>query len=97
MKTTVVHFKKDPYDIYIGRPSKWGNPFSHKEGTLAEFKVKNRAEAVAKFEDYLLSNKELLNSLHELQGKILGCWCKPNKCHGDILAKHANKIGKELF
>lgn len=30
----VVHFKKEPFDIYIGRPSVWGNPFSHKQGTL---------------------------------------------------------------
>lgn len=28
----IVHCKKDKYDIYIGRPSIWGNPFSHKEG-----------------------------------------------------------------
>ena len=25
--TTVVNLKKDTYDIYIGRGSKWGNPF----------------------------------------------------------------------
>ena len=28
-----------------------------------------------------------MNDLHELEGKTLGCWCKPEKCHGDILIK----------
>jgi hypothetical protein len=74
MKTTVVHFKKEPYDVYIGRPSKWGNPFSHKPGTLAEFRVRDRKEAIQKFEEYLLNNEELMNDLHELKGKVLGCW-----------------------
>jgi hypothetical protein len=86
----VVHIKKAPYDVYVGRPSKWGNPYSHKPGTLAEFKVRTRKEAIEKFEQYLLNNKELMRDLPALRGKVLGCWCKPKPCHGDILAKHAN-------
>ena len=35
----VVHCKKEPYDVYIGRPSKWGNPYSHKDNTKAQFKL----------------------------------------------------------
>lgn len=97
MLTRIVHLKKEPYDVYIGRPSKWGNPYSHKEGTLAEFKVANRAEALEKYEKYLLENETLYNSLIELKGKTLGCWCKPNKCHGDILAKWSNSIENQLF
>ena len=86
--TRVVHFKKEKYDVYIGRPSKWGNPFSHKEGTLAEFKVSSREEAVRKFEEYLISNEDLMKDLPSLKGKVLGCWCKPKACHGDILVKY---------
>jgi len=97
MLTRIVHLKKESYDVYIGRPSKWGNPYSHKEGTLAEFKVANRAEALEKYEKYLLENETLFNSLIELQGKTLGCWCKPNKCHGDILVKWSNSIKNQLF
>lgn len=95
MKDLVVHFKKMPYDVYIGRPSKWGNPFSHKEGTQAQFKVKDRREAIQKFEEYLLGNEELMSQIHELKGKVLGCWCKPQACHGDVLVKYAN--AKSLF
>lgn len=90
METKVVHCRKEKYDIYIGRPSIWGNPYSHKEGTLAEFKVKDRKEAIEKYEQYLLGNKELMNSIHELRGKVLGCWCRPLSCHGDILKKYAD-------
>ncbi len=103
MKTRVVHCKKEPFDVYIGRgiiggeKSKWGNPFSHKDGTLAEFKVASRKKAIEKFEEYLLKNKDLMNSLHELKGKTLGCWCKPKSCHGDILAKWADGIQNNLF
>ena len=95
METRIVHCKKESYDIYIGRSSdpdlgKWGNPFSHKEGTLAEFKTKTRKEAIEKYEEYLLNNKELMNSIHELKGKVLGCWCVPSLCHGNILKKYAD-------
>ena len=37
--TKVVHCKKSEYDVYIGRPSLWGNPFSSKDKTLAKFRV----------------------------------------------------------
>ena len=96
----VVHCKKESFDVYIGRgirggeKSKWGNPYSHKDGTLAEFKVDSRKEAIEKFEEYLLSNEELMGSLHELRGKVLGCWCKPKSCHGDVLLKYANESSK---
>jgi len=82
--TSVVHCNKDPYDIFIARPSKWGNPFSHKDGTLAKFKVANRKEAVEKYREYIM-NSPLIDDLHELKGMTLGCWCKPSSCHGDVL------------
>jgi hypothetical protein len=90
MTPRVVHCKKEGFDVYVGRGSKWGNPYSHKEGTLAEYVVESRREAVQKFEEYLLSNEELMGSLSELKGKTLGCWCKPKSCHGDILLRYAN-------
>jgi len=86
--TTVVHCKKKPYDVYIGRPSKWGNPFLiGKDGT--------REEVIEKYEDYLLNNVKLLNDLWELQNKRLGCWCAPKACHGDVLAEHADNVIEE--
>ena len=65
-------------DIYIGRPSKWGNPFQiGKDGS--------REEVIEKYRKWILKKPELLNSLHELKNKRLGCFCKPLACHGDVL------------
>lgn len=92
METRVVHCKKEPYNVYIGRPSKWGNPFTHlNNGTLAKFKVTTREEAVEKYEEWIRQQPQLLADLHELDGKVLGCWCKPKSCHGDILVKLINE------
>jgi hypothetical protein len=87
----VVHCKKEAFDVYIGRPSKWGNPFSHKKGTLAKFQVGSIIEAVESYRAWLKMQPELMAALPELKGKRLGCWCKPGPCHGDILAELANK------
>jgi len=89
----VVHFKKDDYDIYIGRLhnkyNKWAYPKELRE-TFPEGTP--RQEIIDAYEDYLTSNKELMNDLHELKYKILGCWCKPKSCHGDILKKYVDKL-----
>lgn len=90
--TTVVHCKKDLYDVYIGRPSKWGNPFSHLSDTLAKFKVSGRGEAIAKYKAWILTQPDLLAQVKELKGKRLGCWCSPKACHGDVLAELANGL-----
>jgi len=92
----VVHCKKEPFDVYIGRPSPWGNPYSHKNGTKAQFKVATIEEAIEKYREYLLSNPELMDKLSELRGKTLGCWCKPGPCHGDVLLELANE-GSEYY
>lgn len=87
----VVHCKKEKFDVYIGRPSIWGNPFSHKEKTSAQFKVQSREEAVRMYKQWLLNNSTLMAKLPELKGKTLGCWCSPLSCHGDVLLELANK------
>jgi hypothetical protein len=94
----VVHCKIEPYDVYIGRGhgSPWGNPYSHKEGTLAKYKVDTVEEAISKYREYILSRQDLLDRLCELKGKVLGCWCKTKKnpsapCHGDVLVELINE------
>jgi len=44
------------------------------------------------FENYLTQNPDLMFSLVDLKYGVLGCWCKPNQCHGDILLKHLDII-----
>jgi hypothetical protein len=83
MSTTVVHCKKSSYDIYIGRPNKWGNPFViGRDGT--------RSQVIDKYRQWLMSQPHLLEQVHTLKGKVLGCWCSPHPCHGDVLAELAD-------
>jgi len=90
--TRVVHCRKEPYDIYIGRPSKWGNPFTHHTvaDTMANYHVETRDQAVDSYAEWIREQPELLAALPDLRGKVLGCWCKPARCHGDVLAELAN-------
>lgn len=83
-KHFVVHKNKSSYDILIDRTTKWGNPFIiGKDGT--------REEVIEKYKNYILTNTEMIQQIKtELKGKILGCWCSPLACHGDILAEIAN-------
>lgn len=85
----VVHCKREKYDVLIDRTTKWGNPYSIPfDGT--------RAEVIEKYRKYLYSNSELWNSLLELDGKILGCWCHPQACHGDILIEALEEKKRQL-
>jgi len=88
----VVHCKKSKYDVYIGRPNpsivsptyKWGNPFViGKDG--------DREDVIRKFEEWFLNQPQLIDTAkRELKGKVLGCWCAPQACHGDVLSRVAN-------
>jgi hypothetical protein len=86
-KTLVVNCRKDKYDVFIGRPSKWGNPY--KIGING-----TRDEVIEKYREYLKTNKILLDQLYKLKGKRLGCFCAPLKCHGHILLEFLEKQGE---
>ena len=67
--------------IYVGRPSKWGNPFS--KGS--------KAKNIADFREYAVErNEHDPDWLKPLRGKHVVCWCSPSACHGDVLIELAN-------
>lgn len=77
---------KIPKDaIYIGRPSKWGNPFIlHSEY--------QREEILIKYLAWIDSNPKFkAEIIRELKGRDLVCWCSPKLCHGDVLIRIANE------
>jgi hypothetical protein len=86
----VVHCKRERYDVYIGRPSKWGNPIMLTKDTLEE-----RRKVLAAYRSLLESGylgvgwREMIK--RELKGKVLACWCAPKLCHGDVLLELANE------
>lgn len=78
-------FRLPPRTVYVGRPTKWGNPY--RPGTNV-----TPAQAVAKYRGFLRERPDLMMALPELKGKNLACWCKPDApCHADILLELANE------
>jgi hypothetical protein len=75
--------------IYIGRGSPWGNIYSHLAKSAAEFRVATRAEAVARYRQYALERlqrePDWIEPLRSQPDRDLGCFCKPQACHGDVL------------
>lgn len=80
----VVHCKRDSYNEYVGRPSEWGNPFKlTNEG--------DRESVLAKYRAWLMKQTKLVErAKQQLKFQVLGCWCAPRACHGDVLAEIAN-------
>lgn len=85
--TTVVNLKTDAYDVLIDRRTKWGNPFPLPRGAS----VAERAAVLERYRQWLMNQPRLVAAARrELRGKVLGCWCKPQACHGDVLAAVAD-------
>ena len=94
--TRVINIKsKQGFDVYIGNrirfhpqkypQTKWGNPYAK------HLKMLGRDKVIKMYKEYIMDKPELLKLIPlELKGKTLGCWCKPEACHGDILAKLAD-------
>lgn len=74
--------------IYPYRQSKWANPFN--------LKTLTREESLARYETHIrdMINKDpnAKKELLALRGKNLGCWCKPETCHADVLVKLINEL-----
>ena len=94
MKTRVVHVKRDHYDIYAGRPSVLGNPFKISEGRDRNGVIRDHKDWLEgrRFTDFQQGRrKKVLELIPSLKGKVLACWCKPQRCHCDTLARMADK------
>ena len=94
--TRVINIKKEtdyssqrstPVYEYIGRGSYWGNPYSmYEEGD-------DRDEVIRKYKydfDFEKFPNKAKSEVYKLAGKRLGCFCKPQSCHGDVLADFLN-------
>lgn len=89
---TVVNLRTSAFTVYIGRPGKgqsgmFGNPFI--VGVHGA-----RGECAAKFRDWFASDAgsamRALVDAHIKPDDVLGCFCKPAACHGDIIAEYVN-------
>lgn len=94
MVTRVVNIRLGAaYDVYIGRrtrarpTSPWANPF--RIGPDGD-----RSAVLARYRAWLATRPDLLARLPDLAGRVLGCWCVPEPCHGDILATLADRVAE---
>lgn len=105
MPTRVVNMRTaERWDARVDRGSSYGNPYSHVEGTKAQYKVKDRAEAIAKYKQWLKAKPGLvIQAVRELRGKALGCWCVDDDgsdrkravvCHAQVLARMIDDYGE---
>ena len=87
VETRVVNKYKEEYDVYIGRGTKWGNPYViGQHGSRDEVIAKFKKDLWQKMKAGTITYTDLL----ELKGKRLGCFCKPQPCHGDVLVAALN-------
>lgn len=83
--TTVVNIKKSVCDVYIGRGSPFGNPYKIGKG-------QTREEVIMAYEVYfkvkIEKNFMFKRQVEALRGKVLGCYCSPALCHGNVIVKY---------
>ena len=85
METRVVNIRREPCDIFIGRPSDFGNPYK-----IGEW-GKDREAVVALYRAYFYEKLKFdyfREAVEKLRGKKLGCFCKPLACHGDVIVEY---------
>lgn len=93
-KTRVVNIRKEAYDVYIGRAGHgmdgyFGNPFRLGPGMTRGYTLDSYRKY---FYRRLSTDEEFRKRIGELQGKTLGCFCKPNPCHGDIIKEYLDRM-----
>lgn len=79
-----------PDAVYVGRPTKWGNPFKLTDRNPSTGQPVTRDEVIAAYRAYVLRTGLDEHARIQLRGKDLVCWCAPLSCHADVLLELAN-------
>jgi Domain of unknown function (DUF4326) len=105
MQTRVIHvrdtpsnWQKDERYVYIGRPNpkydvegRWGNPI-YLPPSVDEAERDRILDECDALLDHKLQDMQLRENVRRLHGRILVCFCKPKRCHGDHLALRADQL-----
>jgi len=105
-RTRVVNRRwTQDYDVYVGRGSIFGNPFTHLYSSLRTFRipdangelttvpvvtVTSREEAIERYRAWVVQQPGILRQIPKLKGKVLACYCVPEACHAQVLAEMAD-------
>ncbi len=97
MKTTVVNIRRQEYDVYIGRAQGNGHD-GYFGNSFTVIRDGGREKAIAAYREYFLNrlkvDSEFAKRVQELKGKRLGCFCKPENCHGYVIAEYLDQPPK---
>lgn len=95
MQTKIVNLRKEKYDVYIGRKGRFndgyfGNPFPLKSKKFPNgFSREDCLKAYRFYFNYRIKTDQLFKERVDfLRGKVLGCFCKPHACHGDVIVEY---------
>jgi hypothetical protein len=87
-----INSKRNNFTLYIGREfgglpqSKWHNPY--------HAWMHSMIGCIKLYENDIRDNEELMAAIPELSDQVLGCWCYPEACHGDVLVKIYKEVCK---
>lgn len=97
--------KSTPDDIYIGRGSALGNPYTSKDvsKTKAQYQCASVEESIEKFREHLMGkindgDPDVINAINEICSRDnanLVCFCKPRACHGDVIKEICDLVISE--
>ena len=89
--TSAVNIKTHKCDVFCGRGSPFGNPFK-----IGDCETYTREKVISEFRSYfykkLWTDENFRGKVHELKGKVLGCYCKPKACHCDVIVEYLNVL-----
>ena len=90
MSTTLVNVRHtDKCDVMIDRTGPFGNPF--KIGVNGD-----RVQVIEKYREWfykrILTDTEFRDKIQSLKGRVLGCWCVPDLCHGMVIIEYLERI-----
>ncbi len=90
-RATIAAARRAGIYVYIGKTSSWGSPFQVGwDGDLQE--------VIDKYRTWIEAQPDLVAQVASLRGKVLGCYCAPRPCHGDVLVELASRnVGKEGY
>lgn len=98
----VVNVRDEECTHYIGRGrgrDGWirtglGNPFRLVAGDSQSLKA--RVQAIKSFQLWALEDPRVLERIRQLpEDAVLGCWCKPKPCHGDVIVELWERLNRE--
>ena len=95
MKTKIVNLKHEKYDIYIGRSGHNKDGYFGRICPICRNSHNDAGDTIRCYTIYFISRMQhdtmFKEMVLQLRGKVLGCFCKPGPCHGDVIKEYLDE------